>query len=81
MNKETIEKWFERAQPSGLHRVAFLKGIEQYRDALKVAVEGMLNTNISKSEILHLLETVEPLPIPPSEKKPLNNEDDDNRYF
>jgi hypothetical protein len=83
MNKEVLAKWDERAKPSGLHRIAFLKGIYEYREALRTRIEKIdtysANEVLMKRQLLLLLETVEPLPLPPVEEKPFT--EDDNPYF
>lgn len=83
MNKETLAKWEERAKPEGLHRLAFLKGINEYREALRVLVEAMpahiTNEKLMKRQFLYFLETVEPLPLPPvDDSTPFR---DDEGYF
>jgi hypothetical protein len=71
MNKEVLAKWEERAKGEGLQKFAFLRGVHEYREALRVLVEG-LDENQMKTQFLHFLQIAEPLPDPPANDTPCN---------
>lgn len=70
MNKEVLGKWEERAKGEGLQKFAFLRGVHEYREALRVLVEGLDDENPMKNKFLHFLQTAEPLPASPANETP-----------